>query len=54
MYVFHHVALPYQPLIMLSIKHVNCVSNAMIYVSTDTQPLINLVRQRQLHFLGRV
>jgi hypothetical protein len=40
--------------IMLSIKRLDCVSNARIYEMTNTHPLINTVRQRQLGFLGHI
>ena len=40
--------------IMLNIKRLDCVSNARIHVMTNTQPLINTVRQRQLRFLGHI
>ncbi|XP_066275382.1 uncharacterized protein [Branchiostoma lanceolatum] len=38
--------------VMLNIKHLDLVSNARIYKTTNTQPLINRVRQRQLRFIG--
>ncbi|XP_066295679.1 uncharacterized protein [Branchiostoma lanceolatum] len=37
---------------MLNIKRLDSVSNARIYKATNTQPLINRVRQRQLRFTG--
>ena len=40
--------------IMLGIKHLDCVRNTQIHEMTDTQPLINTVRQRQLCFLGHI
>ena len=40
--------------IMLNIKRLDCVSYARIHVMTNTQPLINTVRQRQLRFLGHI
>ena len=40
--------------IMLGIKRLDCVRNAQIYEMTNTQPLINTVRQRQLRFLGHI
>ena len=40
--------------IMLNIKLLDCVSNERIYHLTNTQPLINTVRQRQLSFLGHI
>ena len=40
--------------IMLNIKRLDCVSNERIYHLTNTQPLINTVRQRQLRFLGHI
>ena len=39
---------------MLDIKRLDCVSNERIYHLTNTQPLINTVRQRQLRFLGHI
>ena len=40
--------------IMLNIKRLDCVSTERIYHLTNTQPLINTVRQRQLRFLGHI
>ena len=40
--------------IMLNIKRLDRVRNAQIYQMTDTQPLINTVRLRQLRFLGHI
>ena len=40
--------------VMLNIKRLDFVSNFRIYAMTDTQPLIMLVRQRQLRFLGHI
>ena len=40
--------------IMLNIKRLNRVSNARIHEMTNTQPLVNTVRQRQLRFLGHI
>ena len=40
--------------IMLNIKRLDCVSNAGIHEMTNTQPLINTVRQRQLCSLGHI
>jgi len=40
--------------IMLNIKRIDRVSNAQIYATTGTEPLIILVRQRQLRFLGHI
>ena len=40
--------------IMLNIKRVDRVSNAKIYALTNMEPLINLVRSRQLRFLGHI
>ena len=39
---------------MLNIKFLDCVSNARNHEMTDTQPLINTVRQGQLRFLGHI
>ncbi|KAI8509483.1 hypothetical protein Bbelb_133310 [Branchiostoma belcheri] len=38
--------------VMLNIKRLDHVSNAWIYKLTNTRPLITMVRQRQLRFLG--
>ena len=35
-------------------KRLDCVRNAQIYEVTNTMPLINTVRQRQLRFLGNI
>ena len=40
--------------IMLNIKHLNYVSNAQIHEMTNTQLLINTVRQRQKRFVGHI
>ena len=40
--------------IMLNIKRRDCVSNAIIYDMTNTEPLIHCVRNRQLRFLGHI
>ena len=40
--------------IMLNIKRLDRMSNERIYHLTNTQPLINTVRQRQLRFLGHI
>ena len=40
--------------IMLNIKRLDRVSNAQVYEMTNTKPLINTVRQRQLRFLGHI
>ena len=40
--------------IMLNIKQLDCMSNEKIYHMTDTHPLINTVRQRQLRFLVNI
>lgn len=40
--------------IMLNIKRLDRVSNAKIYSITNTLPLINCVRARQLRFLGHI
>ena len=50
MHLRHHVI--YR--IMLNIKRLDRVRNAQIYQMTDTQPLINTVRLRQLRFLGHI
>ena len=39
---------------MLNIRRLEHVSNPRIYKLTNTRPLINMVRQRQLRFLGHV
>ncbi len=40
--------------IMLNIKRTDHVSNANIYAITNTEPLVNSVRSRQLRFLGHI
>ena len=40
--------------IMLNIKRVDRVTNAKIYATTNTEPLIIRVRSRQLRFLGHI
>ena len=40
--------------VMLSIKRIDHVPNSRIYSMTNTEPLINRVRQRQLKFLGHI
>ena len=40
--------------IMLNIKRIDRVSNAKIYDLTQTAPLVENVRTRQLRFLGHV
>ena len=38
--------------IMLNIKRLDSASTPRIYVMTNTQPLISILRQHRLHFLG--
>ena len=40
--------------IMLGIKRIDRVRNTQIHEMTNTQSLINTVRQRQLRFLGHI
>jgi len=40
--------------IMMNIKRLDRVSNATIYERSNTEPLINLARKRQLQFLGHI
>ena len=40
--------------IMMGIKRLDHVRNTQIHEMTNTQPLINTVRQRQLRFLGHI
>ena len=40
--------------IMLNIKRIDHIPNAQLYVDTNTEPLINRVRSRQLTFLGHL
>ena len=40
--------------IMLNIKRIDHIPNAQLYVDTNTEPLINRVRLRQLTFLGHL
>ena len=40
--------------IMLNIEQLHCLSNERIYHLTNTQPLINTVRQHQLHGILRM
>ena len=40
--------------VMLNIKRIDHVLNTAVYSMTNTVPLINLVRHRQLKFLGHI
>ena len=40
--------------IMLDIKRKDCISNTILYSTTNTEPLIHHVRHRQLSFLGHI
>ena len=43
-----------KPGLLANIKRLDCVSNAGIHEMKNTQPIINTVRQHQLHFLGHI